>query len=366
MLNIAIIGAGIMGRVLAWKLCQHHNVSLYDQDPIATGQAAAYTAAGMLSPFSELESAENLIFELGMQSLPLWKQLMQELNASHLLNDSGSIIVAHTNDRPDHQRFIQQLHHKLPDGNSFRSLNSTQLHTLEPELCQRFNDATFLPQEASVDAEATMQQLANHLLANPNVQWYAEIAIHALEAHTVSHNNKRKHYDWVIDCRGLGAKQEMPELRGVRGEVMWFHAPDVSLTHVVRLMHPRYRLYIVPRANHHYVIGATQIESDDMGPITVRSALELLSATYSIHSGFAEAQILQTKTNCRPALRNNLPRIQVSPGLMRINGLFRHGFLLAPILAHEAIEALQSVNYQSPFEQLIDWQQPTLKEHHFL
>ena len=80
-----------------------------------------------------------------------------------------------------------------------------------------------------------------------------------------------------------------------------------------------------------YVIGATEIESDDISPASVRSTLELLSAAYSLHSGFAEARILEINTQLRPALNNNLPNIrQSSPRLMQINGLYRHGFLIAP------------------------------------
>ena len=144
----------------------------------------------------------------------------------------------------------------------------------------------------------------------------------------------------VIDCRGLGAKVDIKNLRGVRGEVIWLEAPEVNITHLVRLMHPRYRIYIVPRKNNHYVIGATQIESDDSREISVRSCMELLSAAYSVHTGFGEARIINTRANCRPALPNNLPQIHHENGLIRVNGLFRHGFLLAPTLAQEIILAL--------------------------
>ena len=66
----------------------------------------------------------------------------------------------------------------------------------------------------------------------------------------------------------------------------------------------------------------------------MRSALELLSAAYAVHSGFAEARIIEIASQCRPALPDNLPAIRAPrPGLLQINGLYRHGFLLAPALA---------------------------------
>jgi glycine oxidase len=69
--------------------------------------------------------------------------------------------------------------------------------------------------------------------------------------------------------------------------------------------------------------------------------MELLSAVYTVHSGFAEARILEMSTQCRPTLKDNLPEIRISkPGLMLINGLYRHGFLIAPAVMDCAIELM--------------------------
>ena len=107
-------------------------------------------------------------------------------------------------------------------------------------------------------------------------------------------------------------------------------------------MHPHYHLYIAPKPNKHYVVGATEIESDNTGPMTVRSALELLSAAYSVHPGFAEAEIKEQVSACRPALSDNCPAIYSENGLIRINGLYRHGFLLAPIVLQQALAAVSA------------------------
>jgi len=89
------------------------------------------------------------------------------------------------------------------------------------------------------------------------------------------------------------------------------------------------------------VIGATEIESADMSPASVRSTLELLSAAYAVHSGFAEARILEIATQCRPTLPDNLPAVESpSPRVLRINGLYRHGFLIAPAMLDMAMELL--------------------------
>ena len=122
----------------------------------------------------------------------------------------------------------------------------------------------------------------------------------------------------------------------------------------MRLAHPRYPLYIAPHGDDQYVIGATEIESDAMHNVTVRSGLELLSALFSVHPGFAEAEILSMQASCRPAYPDNLPKIRVDPGVISINGLYRHGYLFAPPLIDDVgryIDGdLDSLDYSSQFQ----------------
>jgi glycine oxidase len=105
------------------------------------------------------------------------------------------------------------------------------------------------------------------------------------------------------------------------------------LTRPLRLLHPRFPLYIVPWGDGLYMIGATVIESEETGPITVRSALDLLSAAYAVEPAFAEAEIVRQGAGARPAFPDNRPRIIARKGYIYVNGLYRHGFLLAPVLA---------------------------------
>jgi glycine oxidase len=141
--------------------------------------------------------------------------------------------------------------------------------------------------------------------------------------------------DVVIDCRGLAARDSLPRLRGVRGERLLVATHDVKLSRPVRLLHPRHPIYVVPWSGGRFLVGATMIESEDDGPVTVRSALELLGAAYALHPGFGEAQILETGAGVRPAFPDNVPRAIVRDRGRRIivNGAYRHGFLLAPVLA---------------------------------
>jgi glycine oxidase len=114
----------------------------------------------------------------------------------------------------------------------------------------------------------------------------------------------------------------------------------VSLTRPVRLLHPRLPLYIVPRGEGLFMIGATMIESERRGPVSVRSALELLNAAYALHPAFGEAEIVELGADLRPAFPDNLPQVRQSGRVLHANGLFRHGFLLAPALARMVANAV--------------------------
>jgi glycine oxidase len=142
----------------------------------------------------------------------------------------------------------------------------------------------------------------------------------------------------VLDCRGFAARPQLPELRGVRGEMIRVRTPEVRLTRSVRLLHPRIPLYVVPRADGEYMIGATMIESAEKGAVSVRSALEMLSAAYALHPAFGEAEILEMSADVRPAYPDNEPRIEERDGRIFVNGFYRHGFLLAPAFAEKAAD----------------------------
>src|SRR5690606_13533715 len=157
------------------------------------------------------------------------------------------------------------------------------------------------------------------------------------EAHAIHTSAGVEKFDLVIDCRGLGAKPQMKTLRGVRGETMHIETSEIHLNRPVRLMHPRYQLYVVPKPNNRFIIGATQIESEDKSPVTLQSSLEFGSALYTLSPAFAEARIIEMDTNLRPAFMDNLPKIMCKPGLIVANGLFRHGYLLAPAVVEQTL-----------------------------
>lgn len=342
--SIAIAGGGLMGRLLAWRLAaQGYAVTLFEAREFASPSGACWAAAGMIAPLSELVHCERQIYELGLQSLALWpdwvRQLEVQTGRSVEYRAAGSLLVAHPRDGNELRQFQQQLRAKLQDehGQQLQLLDKRQLLQLEPAL-ERFERGLFLASEADIDNRSLLTLLLSRL-QQLKVRLLEQTPVECFPGQVQGTDGKAT-FDSVIDCRGLGAKQQLSGLRGVRGEVLVVETNEVQLRRPVRLLHPRYQLYAVPRAQGRTVIGATEIESEDMSPVSVRSTMELASALYSLHPAFAEARIVESRVNCRPAAMDNLPRVLGEPGLIRVNGLYRHGYLLAPALALQVEEIL--------------------------
>lgn len=332
MKTAGIAGAGVLGRLLALELNKRGwKVTLYDRDSERGEKSCTWTGAGMLSPYCEREAAERLITDMGIAAMDLWPRWLEYLPEPVFYREKGSLVVAHPADRDELERLRRRVLERAVRSDQMFEVDAGRLAELEPELAGRFPTGLYFPHERHIDNRELLQAMGAGLKKH-GVTWITGAEVQALEPGKLLVSGDWKKHDWVFDCRGMGAAADLKDLRGVRGELLYLHAPEVTLNRPVRMMHPRYSIYIVPRGNQRYVIGATMIESDDMGEITVRSALELLSAAYSVHTGFAEARLLETSVNCRPGFPDNHPRIVARDGLMRINGLFRHGFLISPTL----------------------------------
>jgi glycine oxidase len=326
--EVGIVGAGVMGRVLAltlqragWQTC------LFDEGSEEGSGACSYAAAGLLSPYVELDSAERSIARLGALSLELWPALLPE---TVFFERKGTVVLAHPNDESDLVRLAKKASEIASE--SVVQIQRTQLEALEPEIDARYLHGLYFPAEGQMDNRECLSALAleigkagGRLKFGRRVLNFSRGKIQTEEA--------LETFSWVIDTRGLKAREDFPSLRGVRGELIHLFAPEVTLTRPVRVMHPRFPLYLAPRRNHRFIVGATSVESELESPIRVRSVLELLSAAFSVHSGFGEAEVIETVARCRPALPHHLPSIRYGEGFLQINGLYRHGFLISPALA---------------------------------
>ncbi|WP_444921501.1 glycine oxidase ThiO [Microbulbifer sp. CnH-101-G] len=349
--SIAIAGGGLLGRLLAWRLSRRDlDITLFEAGDLSASEGGAcWTAAGMISPLSELVHSDKRVYQLGLQSLELWsdwsRQLEQQSGCKVEYRSAGSILVAHGKDRSELLQFLRELQGKLGESarEQVQPLDANALAELEPAL-QSFEQGLYLRGEADINNQCLLPILLS-ILRQQGVHLREHSKV-SCEAGQISLASGEEKFDCVIDCRGLGAKGQVEGLRGVRGEVMVVESREVVLQRPVRLLHPRYKLYAVPRSDGRTVIGATEIESEDLSPISVRSSMELSSALYSLNPAFAEARIVETRVNCRPATMDNLPYIHNEDGLVRVNGLYRHGYLLAPAMVEQVVNQVTQQRLQ--------------------
>lgn len=348
MARIGIAGAGVLGRLLAWQLGRAgHQVCVVDPAPgpqapgISQGtpssalRPAGFTAAGMLSPLAELDHADGRIAALGWRSIPLWADITAALPADPpLMRRQGSLLLAHRSDLGNAQRTLARLQ-AAAGPQAAQPLDGAALHALEPALAQGLH-AWWLPGEGQVMPRELLQALAEHA---SGVQWHWGRRVNQVQPGALTlDDGSTLDCDLAVDVRGLGARGSGLQLRGVRGEILWLHAPGVPLQRPLRLLHPRHRIYLVPRPGDVVVVGASEIESEDRSPISLRTAVELMSAAHSVLPELAEARLLHHDTHLRPATPDHLPHLQHRDGLLQINGLFRHGWLIAPALVQDALQ----------------------------
>ncbi len=340
--HIGIAGAGLAGRLLAWRLARAGcRVSLFDAKHRDALDTASQTAAAMLSPLAELAVSDDAVFELGQRSLALWPQYLAQLTSPVYFRQDGTLVVAHTQDGASLEHFSRLLHHKLPAAcmAQVQTLDAAALAQLEPTLAGRFSGGLYLTGEGQLANDQLMAVLAMEL-DRLGVQWHEGKDVERLEPKAIVCADQQHSFDMTVDARGTGSKSALPTLRGVRGEVLRVACQGVTLQRPVRLMHPRYQLYVAPRPNGEFVVGATELESEDTGPVTVRSVLELASALHSLHPAFGEARVLRMSAALRPALDDHRPKVEQHGGVWHINGLYRHGYLCAPALVDDLVGKL--------------------------
>ena len=301
---ISVLGAGVAGLCAATALrARGLAVEVIAPEGLP---AASLLAGGMLAPFCEGDGAPASVLAEGQAALAWWQARVQSYVGR------GTLVVAPARDAAEMVRFARATTgHIAVDPAAY-----------EPDLAGRFASGLFFAGEAHLDPVDALADLRAGLRA-------AGVRLHGGAP-----------AGRIVDCRGYGARDRLPDLRAVRGEMLEVLAPDVALSRPIRLLHPRFACYIVPRGAGRYMIGATMVESARQGPITARAVMELLSAAYTVHPAFAEAEVIATGAGLRPAFADNTPALRAEGGRLHLNGMYRHGFLMAPILAERLAERL--------------------------
>jgi len=325
MSDVTIIGAGVAGLWAAQAcLAQGLRPRLVDRKGTPGPHGCSWWAGGMLAPFCEGAVSEPAVVSHGRRAAVLWGEVTE-------VTHRGTLVLAPERDRAEIQRFADRTE-------SHSTCDAEAIAALEPDLAGRHRRGLFFAEEAHLNPRQALHDLSETLTAQG-----VKVETTPLTPSEVTGP--------VIDCRGMAASADLPSLRAVRGEMILLRAPDLTLTRPIRLLHPRHPLYVVPRGDGLYMLGATQIESASRAKMTARSALELLSAAYALDPRFAEGEIVEMGADLRPAFADNLPGIVQRGAVLHLNGLFRHGFLMAPALAEQAAAFLATATMGDLFRE---------------
>ena len=332
-LKITIAGAGIFGLWQAITLARAgHHVRVLERCQVPFAEAASQYAGAMIAPYCEAETAEPIVRDLGLHAAKLWKQIYPDLI------EAGSLVVAGARDQGELRRYA-----RMTIGHG--KVDAARIAELEPDLADRFTTGLFFVDEAHMATPKALLDLLD-LARSAGAQFRFGVEWDGRPG------GGEGDCDIVIDCRGIAARDDVADLRGVRGERLVIETQEIALSRPVRLLHPRFSCYIVPWGDGRFLVGATVIESDDDRAVTVRSALELLGLAYALHPAFGEAEVVEMTAGVRPSFADNVPRVRVGGGasstIIRVNGAFRHGFLLAPVMAEVVAGYLGAENFEHP------------------
>lgn len=303
---VHIIGGGVCGLAMAAEMSSRGaKVTVTDLQDAPGAHACSWWAGGMLAPDCEGVSAEPDIVRQGRGAANWWDSMGADVTRE------GTLVIALGRDQSE----LTTFQRRAPNA---QRIDRDALRTLEPFLADQFSTALFLPEEGHLDPRKTLLDLHQRLETQGVAFDHGEA--NPTDAH-------------VIDCRGFAARDALDDLRGVKGEMLVVHSRDIKLSRPVRLLHPRFPLYIVPRGDGMFMLGATQIESNARQGASLRSVMELMNAAYALHPAFGEAELVEIGVDARPAFPDNQPRVRRMNDKIYANGLFRHGFLLSPALA---------------------------------
>ena len=309
-MKIAVIGTGVMGlsAALAALKASPSQLTVFTKPDL---KPASRCAGGMLAPYSESDSLEHDLQTLAARySIDYWRDLASEYNV--YFKEGGTLVISHQQDMAYQDRF--QTH--LPQG-TFEHVSGNPLRDLEPVLSKRFEKALWVYDEAHLNTANMLSAMQAEIQKNADVK--------------INEDVNSDEFDLVIDARGAYKVED--KMRKIKGERILLRCPDLKLNHCLRMMHPRYPIYIVPQGDNQFVVGASMIEDNSDEHFTLRSAMELMSAFSSLGGQVLESDIISMDTGLRPAFIDHRPRLIQKDNVITCNGLYRHGFLMAPILA---------------------------------
>lgn len=350
MTRVAIIGAGIIGLSIGWRLAKAGCVvEIFERGE--AGHGASWAAAGMLAAGVETEPTEEGLLPLSLRSRELWPDFARELEADSGLSvgyrTEGTLVAAVTRDDAEQLRFTFELQRRL--GLDIAWLSGAEALALEPRLNPRLTAACFSAQDHQADNRLVMAALVE-AFSRAGGALYERCEVEGIEiaggvAMGLRAGGKLHAADVLVLASGAWARElgglpeaAKPPVRPIKGQMLALRMPKAAplLRHVVWAP----RSYLVPRGDGRLVIGATVEERGFDPAMTAGGVLALLEGAWRVLPAIEDCPIEEMWTGFRPGSPDDSPILGPSavPGLIFACGHHRHGILLAPVTA-EAIAA---------------------------
>jgi len=337
-MRVIVVGAGIIGRSVAWRLSQRGtSVTVVDPDP---SRSAACVAAGMLAPVTEAHFGEDDLLQLNLESAGRWPRFAAELGGEAKADvgyvESGTLLVARDlNDGRELERVSAYLESR---GWAVEPLDARSLRRREPALGVSARRGFWVADDHQVNPRATLAALASSGAQRGVVEVRA--AAVAVGSHRVELAGGRVlDADAVVACTGWRTSDLLAvPLRPVKGQVIRLGTTRRAVlpTHVIRGLD----VYVVPRPDGEIVVGAT---SEEVGPdriVTAAGVRTLLEEARRLLPGIDEAPLLECAAGLRPATPDGAPVLDTVDGVHVATGHHRNGVLLAPVTADAVTAAV--------------------------
>ena len=344
---MAIVGGGVAGLGVAWRLAQRgRRVAVFERG--RAGRGASWAAAGMLAPDAEAGFEELDLYALGRESLARWPAFAAEIREAtgHDVGyrTEGTFVVA---DDRDSARALRRLFQfQTEHGAAVEWLTGDEAAEREPLLSPRLPAAVWSPGDHQVDNRALVDALrAAAERAGVTVWEDAEVtAVEPGDRPVLAVARGRGGADRVeagvvVLAAGawsgaVGGLTPAPPVRPVKGQALSLRMPEaLRLRHVVRGPNA----YLVPKPDGRLVIGATSEERGWDAAVTAGGLFRLLEGAVSLVPGIEEMELVETWAGHRPASQDHGPLLGRSAhaGVVYATGQYRHGMLLAPVVADE-------------------------------
>ncbi len=346
--SLAVIGAGVMGLGIGWRLAEAGwSVDIYER--AQAGRGASWAAAGMLAAGLEAEPGETRLLALNRQSQRLWPRFAAELAAKSGVDlgyrDEGTLLLALDRDQLEELRFAFDFHRAA--GVALEWLDGPELRRREPFLHPRAQAALYCAQDHQVDNRALVQALlASFLAAGGRLHEGSAVEaieierdrVVALRVRDERQAVERRPAERVLLAAGAWSRQIeglpeglRPPVRPVKGQLIALQMDPAAplLRHVVWAP----KIYLVPRRDGRLVLGATVEERGFDDRLTAGGILALLEPAWRALPGIEELPVAESWTGFRPGSRDDAPILGPSgiDGLSMATGHHRNGILLAPI-----------------------------------